>query len=132
MNFVTTTEAAQNKAVGAKQADVLSPICPKKPAEHYLMPYRVQSILHYLLTRRVQSTGGFVKEKNLWLSSKRTGDGNALFLTSGELGTALTKDSFIALEPQTTRKMPSHVQKTMLIAPKKIASIDKLVCIAKE
>ena len=54
------------------------------------LPGLVQSILHILLTLCVQGRGGLVQEEDFGVPHQSTGDGNALFLTSRQLGTLTT------------------------------------------
>ena len=54
------------------------------------LPGLVQSFLHYLLTLCVQGRGCLIQKEDFGVPHQSTGDGDALLLTSGQLGTLTT------------------------------------------
>jgi hypothetical protein len=57
----------------------------------------VQSLLDNGFTFSVQSRGGLVKEQDLWVTDKSSGDGNALLLSTAQLGTTLAHQSVVTV-----------------------------------
>ena len=62
------------------------------------LPGLVQSLLHYLLTLRVQGRGGLVQEEEFGVPYESSGDGDALLLTPGELSSLAPYICTVALE----------------------------------
>ena len=62
------------------------------------LPGFVQSFLYYLLTLCVQGRGGLVQEEDFGVPHQSTGNGNALFLPSRQLGTLTPYIGAVALQ----------------------------------
>lgn len=58
---------------------------------------RVQRLLNQLLALQIQSRGGFIQKQNLGVPHQSPGNGDALFLSAGQLSTPSTHPSIVAI-----------------------------------
>jgi hypothetical protein len=62
-----------------------------------LLVYLLQSFLHRCFTPGVQRTGRFVQQQNARITDQSSGDGDALLLTTAQLGATFTDDRVVFL-----------------------------------